>query len=171
MPPTAIIEPADLDCDNILYDRARIYELLPQRHEFSQLDSIIHIDCEAGVFAAFRDIREDEWWCRGHMPQQAIFPGVLMVEAAAQLCAFTQKMLYKGDLGVMGFGGITDAKFRESIYPPARIILVGHVDDSRARRYTCTVQAFVDGKMAFEGVIRGIALKIAPATIRQASEA
>lgn len=160
MPPAAIIEPSELDCDNVLYDRSRIYQLLPQRYEFSQLDSIVHIDIEARRFAAIRDIRDDEWWCRGHMPQQAIFPGVLMVEAAAQLSAFTQKMLYEEDQGVMGFGGITDAKFRDSIYPPARILLVAHVIDPRARRYTCAVQAFVNDTMAFEGTIRGIALKM-----------
>lgn len=160
MPPAPIIEPAELDCANILLDKAKIYELLPQRYEFSQLDAIIHIDKEARQYAAIRDIRADEWWCRGHMPQQAIFPGVLMVEAAAQLSAYTQKSLYEGDHGVMGFGGITDAKFRESIYPPAQILLVARVVDPRARRYTCAVQSFVNGSMAFEGTIRGIALKL-----------
>ncbi len=158
MPPAAIIEPAELDCDNVLLDRDKIYELLPQRYEFSQLDAIVHIDDEAMKFAAIRDITPDEWWCRGHMPQQAIFPGVLMVEAAAQLSAFTQKRVYKNHKGVMGFGGISDAKFRISVYPPSRILLVAHVVDTRMRRYTCAVQAFVDGTMAFEGVIKGIAL-------------
>ncbi|MCB9858527.1 MAG: beta-hydroxyacyl-ACP dehydratase [Phycisphaerales bacterium] len=160
MPPAAFIEPTQIDCDNVLYDRDRIYELLPQRFEFSQLDSVVHIDKDARLFAAVRDIREDEWWCRGHMPKQAIFPGVLMVEAAAQLSAFTQKMLYEDDFGIMGFGGITDAKFRESVYPPARILLIAHVVEPRTRRYTCAVQAFVNNVMAFEGTIRGIALKI-----------
>ncbi|HPF39127.1 MAG TPA: 3-hydroxyacyl-ACP dehydratase FabZ family protein [Phycisphaerae bacterium] len=160
MPPAAIIEPSDLHCDSVVYDRDRIYELLPQRFEFSQLDSIILSDVENRLFAACRDVKADEWWCRGHMPTQAIFPGVLMVEAAAQLSAFTQKMLYPNDNGIMGFGGITDAKFRESIYPPARVILVARVTDDRARRYTCHVQSFVNGSMAFEGVIRGVALKI-----------
>lgn len=160
MPPLTIMDPAALDCDNVLYDRNQIYELLPQRYEFSQLDAVILIDREEGLFAAYRDVRDDEWWCRGHMPQQAIFPGVLMLEAAAQVCAFSQKMLYPEMAGVMGFGGVTDAKFRESIYPPARIIFIGRVLDSRARRYTCAVQSFVEGRMAFEGVIRGIGLKL-----------
>lgn len=160
MPPAAIIEPAELDCDNILYDRDSIYELLPQRHEFSQLDAIVHIDKDANKFAAIRDIKPDEWWCRGHMPQQAIFPGVLMVEAAAQLSAFTQKIVYADHQGVMGFGGISDAKFRDSVYPPSRILLIAEVIDKRMRRYTCAVQAFVEGRMAFEGEIKGIALNL-----------
>ena len=61
---------------------------------------------------------------------------------------------------LMGFGGVSEAKFRESIYPPARIIFIGRVLDERMRRYTCAVQSFVEGRMAFEGVIRGIGLKM-----------
>ena len=73
MPPTKILDPASLDCENVIYSREQIYEVLPQKYEFAQLDAVIHVDSEAETFAAFRDVRADEWWCRGHMPQQAIF--------------------------------------------------------------------------------------------------
>jgi len=160
MPPAAIFSPAELSCDDPVYTREQLYQILPQQHEFSQLDGIIHADAEEMIFAAFRDVRADEWWCRGHMPNQPIFPGVLMVEAAAQLSAMAQKILYPDRMEIMGFGAINNAKFRESVFPPARIILVAQVVDSRLRRFTCGVQAFVEGRMAFEGEIRGIMLKL-----------
>ncbi|MFQ5429351.1 MAG: 3-hydroxyacyl-ACP dehydratase FabZ family protein [Phycisphaerae bacterium] len=160
MPPLPIVDPSSLDCDRVLYGREDIYDVLPQRFEFAQLDGIIHADIEAGRFAAFRDVRSDEWWCRGHMPQQPIFPGVLMVECAAQLCAFAQSLLVPKNGPVMGFGGIQDAKFRDSVYPPARLIFVGCAIDRRIRRFISEVQAFVDGRMVFEGRIAGIRLKL-----------
>ncbi|MBK8269654.1 MAG: beta-hydroxyacyl-ACP dehydratase [Planctomycetes bacterium] len=159
MPPAPILDPAALDCGKVLFSREDIYKLLPQQFEFSQLDGIIHMDNENLVYAAYRDVRPDEWWCRGHMPQQPIFPGVLMVESAAQLSAFIQQKLIP-DEGIMGFAGINDAKFRDSIFPPARIILVAHVIDKRMRKFQCLVQAFVNGRMAFEGIIAGTKLKI-----------
>lgn len=159
MPPTSIIDPDSLDCDRVLYTKEQIYEVLPQKYEFAQLDAIIHGDTEAAQFAAYRDIREDEWWCRGHMPQQPIFPGVLMVECAAQLAAFAQKILVPEGDGVMGFGGVEKGKFRDSVYPPSKLILVGRAIDLRLRKFRCEIQGFVNGRMAFECEIAGIRLK------------
>ncbi|MBX3395648.1 MAG: beta-hydroxyacyl-ACP dehydratase [Phycisphaerae bacterium] len=159
MPPPPILDAAQLDCSRILYSRDEIYEVLPQQFEFSQLDGIIYADDANMVYAAYRDVRADEWWCRGHMPQQPIFPGVLMIESAAQLSAFMQKKVAPED-GIMGFAGVYDAKFRDSIFPPNRIVLVGQVIDARVRKFQTKVQAFVRGNMAFEGIIAGTKLKL-----------
>jgi len=160
MPPAQILDPSSLDCDNVLFSREQIYAVLPQKYEFAQLDAVIHADRETLTFAAYRDVRDDEWWCRGHMPQQAIFPGVLMIECAAQLSAFAQHALLPSVEYVMGFGGIDGAKFRDSVFPPTRIIFVGRALDTRERKFSCEVQAFVEGRMAFQGRIAGIRLKI-----------
>ncbi len=160
MPPAAYCDPQTINCDELAYTREAIYQLLPQAHEMAMLDGIPLCDEENQIFAAYRDIRDDEWWCRGHMPSKAIFPGVLMIESAAQLCAFSQKMLYKDCKDVMGFGAINDGKFRDSVFPPNRVILIAKVTDPRLRCYTCGVQAFVDGRMAFECSIRGINLNL-----------
>lgn len=160
MPPVAILDPNSFDCDRPLYTREQIYAVLPQQFEFAQLDGFLHADTERGTFAAYRDVRDDEWWCRGHMPQQPIFPGVLMVESAAQICAFAEKLVFPENKHVMGFGAIDKAKFRDSVYPPARVIFVARSISERSRKFICEIQAFVAGKMAFEGRITGMRLKI-----------
>ncbi len=160
MPPTPFADPTSIRCDQPVYTREQIYQILPQQFEFSQLDGIVLADKEALLFAAYRDVRPDEWWCRGHMPQQAIFPGVLMIEAAAQLAAFAQHLLSPLPDAIMGFGGVDNAKFRDSIYPPARVVFIGRSTDTRLRRFRCEVQGFVDGTMAFEAAISGIRLKM-----------
>jgi 3-hydroxyacyl-[acyl-carrier-protein] dehydratase len=155
-----ILDPASLDCEDVLFDREQIYKTLPQKYEFAQLDAVIHADPTGETFAAYRDVRADEWWCRGHMPQQAIFPGVLMIECAAQLSAFAQLTLREMGDFVMGFGGIDAAKFRDSVFPPSRIIFIGKALDTRMRKFSCQIQAFVSDRMVFEGTITGIRLKI-----------
>ncbi|MFH1419114.1 MAG: beta-hydroxyacyl-ACP dehydratase [Planctomycetota bacterium] len=160
MPPPLIINPDELNWDRPLYTREQIYAVLPQQHEFSQLDAIICLDKESVTAAAYRDVREDEWWCRGHMPGSPIFPGVLMVESAAQLAAFMQNIIIPFDRGFMGFGGIDQVKFRSSVVPPCRILIVGHGVDYRPRRFIYDTQAFVNGTMVFEGRITGMKITL-----------
>lgn len=159
MPPSPILDPVALDPERIVYSKEQIYAVLPQKFEFAQLDGFIHADVEAATFAALRTVRDDEWWCRGHMPQQPIFPGILMIECCAQLCAFAQQLVIPDTSVAMGFGGIDKVRFRDSVYPPAQVILIARVTDARRRKFVCDVQAFAKGKMAFEGTITGIRLK------------
>ena len=156
---TSILDPNLLDCSKVLFTREQIYKILPQQYEFSQLDGIIYFDLEAGTAAGYRDVREDEWWCRGHMPGHPIFPGVLMLESAAQLAGFVQQKMMPTDEGFLAFGGVDRTKFRGSVTPPARVILLGKVVEARARRFICEIQAFSEGAMVFEGIITGLPIK------------
>ena len=159
MPPAAILNLDELDYERVIYTREQIYEALPQRHEFAQLDGIIHLDVEAGTVAGYRDVQSDEWWCRGHLPGRPIFPGVLMVECAAQLAAFASHFIQPDVGGFVAFGGIDKAKFRDSVIPPARILFSCRAVEMRTRRIICDTQAYVDRKLVFEGTITGMFLR------------
>ena len=158
MPPPTLINLDELDFNRVLYTREQIYQVLPQRHEFSQLDAIIHLDIETGIMVGYRDVRSDEWWCRSHMPGKPIFPGILMVEACAHLAAFGASVFAPDPDGFMGFGGIDEAKFRDSVVPPARIVLACRAVEVRKRRFICDAQAYVGDKTVFEGRIIGLRL-------------
>jgi 3-hydroxyacyl-[acyl-carrier-protein] dehydratase len=156
MPPSTLVNLDLIDSSRTLYDKARIYEELPQRHEFAQLDRIVYYDADERILAAVREVRADEWWCRGHIPGKPIFPGVLMVECAAQLAVFAMHRIQPGFKGFVAFGGIDNAKFRDSVTPPSTVLLVGRAVEIRPRRVVCDVQAFVEGRMVFEGRITGM---------------
>ncbi len=82
-------------------------------------------------------------------------PGVIMIEAAAQVSSFFVKKIY--DLrGFIGFAGIESAKFRGIVEPPCRLHLLGHITKFKRRKYTCSLQGFVDKTMVFETVVSGL---------------
>src|SRR5437773_2822562 len=105
MPPPYHLDPAELDLGRIVADIEAIRRINPQRFEMEQLSAIVHIDPERQVIAGYKDVGVDEFWVRGHMPGYPLLPGVLLCEAAAQLCSYyivTQGLL-QGDF--LGFGG------------------------------------------------------------------
>ena len=77
-----------IDMDNVIADAAAIRKFNPQRFEMEQLSAIVYENTETLVCAGYKDVGDDEFWVRGHMPQMPLMPGVVMLEAAAQLCSY-----------------------------------------------------------------------------------
>jgi 3-hydroxyacyl-[acyl-carrier-protein] dehydratase len=162
MPPPAILDPASLDFGQVIADRGAIESVLPQRDEFALLDAIVYEDAAGLIYAGFHDLREDDWWTRGHIPGRPLFPGVLMIEAAAQLASYIYQRL-QSDPSVpldqrrfIGFAAADEVKFRGAITPPARFIVVGHATTVKTRRFVCDTQGFIDGQMVFQAKITGM---------------
>jgi 3-hydroxyacyl-[acyl-carrier-protein] dehydratase len=146
---------SQIDLNRILITREQIYEHLPHRHEFMQLDGIIYADKPTLTAVALREVREDEFWVRGHIPGRPLLPGVLIVETAAQLAAYVAHLVMPTSKFI-GFGGIENTKFRLAVSPPARMYFVLKGIEVRPRRVVCDVQAFVNSQMAYEGRIIGM---------------
>jgi 3-hydroxyacyl-[acyl-carrier-protein] dehydratase len=58
--------------------------------------------------------------------------------------------------GFMGFGGVTDVKFRGMVVPGDRLIMVGKLKELRSRRAVGDAQGYVNGTLVFEGTITGM---------------
>lgn len=155
MPPPAILDPAQLDFSTLVADAAEIERVNPHRYEFRLLDGVVLADVETKVFAGYHDVRADAFWVRGHIPGRPILPGVLMIEAAAQAASFMYHRLFE-QAGFLGFAGVDDVKFRGTVSPPGRLVIVGRGVSARPRRFVCDTQGFVDGVMVFEGKITGM---------------
>ncbi len=155
MPSPLILDLGTIDLERVLITREQIYERLPHRYEFMMLDGIVHLDREQLLAVAVRHVREDEWWVRGHIPGRPLFPGVLMVETAAQLAAYVS-MEVQPSHRFIGFGGIDAVKFRAAISPPATLYIILKGVEIRPRRTICDVQGVVNGQMAFEARITGM---------------
>lgn len=157
MPPPVFVDPGTIDTSQIVADREEIMRHNRQRHEFMLLDAVVRFDREAGIVAGYHDIRPDAWWARGHIPERALFPGVLMIEVAAQLASYAYARLMQSGL-FLGFAGVDGVKYRGTVEPPCRFLLVGRTKSARTRRFVCETQGFVNNQMVFEGEITGMAL-------------
>lgn len=160
MAATLLMDPAALDASRVIADRAALYSRLPQRAQFMQLDGVVSLDHPAGRAVAYRDVREDEWWCAAHVPGKPLLPGVLMLESAAQLAAYMERYSQPDFEGFIGFGGVDGAKFRQTVSPPARLWLICQRVDARSRRIICYVQGVVDGVLVFEANVTGLVVPL-----------
>jgi len=155
MPPAQLFDMSNIDLTKVIYDIDSICEVNPESYEMQQLDGIIWYDKEKFLILGYKDITEKEFWVRGHIPGRPLMPGVIMIEAAAQLSSVFIKKVYAKE-GFIGFAGIDSAKFRKPVEPGSRLYMLGHITDYDRRKYTCVVQGVVNGVMVFDTVISGL---------------
>lgn len=161
MPPPLLIDTSAIDLDRVEFDRQRIYEILPHRHEFQLLDGVCYLNGPRQELIAYCDVRVDAWWVRAHIPGRPLMPGVLMLEAAAQTASVGVAVLDIRDFnsrGFLGFGGVDGCKFRDAVVPPARLYILCKGVENRARRIVSVTQGLVNGRIVFEATITGIAM-------------
>ncbi len=156
-----IIDLSLLDINKPIADIEAIRKLNPQRHEMEQLTAILYEDTVRNVCAAVKVITEDEFWCRGHMPGMPLMPGVIMLEAVAQLSSyFTQKYDLLG-ADIVGFGGVDDVKFRGLVTPGDNLILIVELlKTRRGRMCIAAFQGIVGETLVLEGTLRGIPIPV-----------
>ena len=154
MPPQYLFDISRIDLSGIAYDQEAVRAANPQRGHMEQLNGIVFADASKGQIVGFKDVGTDEFWVDGHIPGRPLFPGVLMIEAGAQLASFyTRKFV--GWTGFIGFGGVTEVKFRAPVSPGCRMYILGLKLWERHKRIQCQVQGIVEGKLVFEAAITG----------------
>src|SRR5436190_18956462 len=142
MPPPLHLDPAGLDFGRVVADLDAIRRVNPQRFEMEQLTAIVHVDPSQHIVAGYKDVSADEFWARGHMPGYPLLPGVLMCEAAAQLCPYYTMDQGLGEGDFIGFGGMENVRFRSRVRIGDRLVLVAKVTKFNRRQTTFNVQGF-----------------------------
>lgn len=156
MPPPLLFDLSQINLSgNSIFDKETIRRVNPQRFEMQQVDGILWYDKEKFLILGYKDVTESEFWVRGHIPGRPLMPGVIMIEAAAQLSSFFVKQVYNVQ-GFIGFAGIDSAKFRSVVEPGHRLYLLGHITKFKRRKYTCVVQGVVEGVMVFDAIVSGL---------------
>jgi 3-hydroxyacyl-[acyl-carrier-protein] dehydratase len=152
------LDPASIDLNHVIVDLDGIRKVNLQRFEMEQLTAIVLIDPTQHIIAGYKDVRADEFWVRGHLPNYPLFPGVLICEAAAQLCSYyiSTQGLAGGDF--IGFGGLENVRFRGQVRPGDRLLLISKVTKLHRRQTIFDVQGFVGSKRVFNGDVIGVPL-------------
>ena len=154
MPPQLLYDISKLDLSRDIFDQEAIRACNPQRGDMEHLNGIVYSLPDEGKIIGYKDVRADEFWVPGHIPGRPLLPGVLMIEAGAQLASFYTRK-YIGWKGFIGFGGADEIRFRAPVSPGCRLYIVGLKVWERHRRVCCKVQGVVNGAMVFEASILG----------------
>ncbi|RPH83644.1 MAG: beta-hydroxyacyl-ACP dehydratase [Planctomycetaceae bacterium] len=167
-----LVDPDRFDPERPIADLPAIRELNPQRYEMEQLESILYEDLEGGTCVALAKTSRDSFWIRGHMPGLPLMPGMMMIEAAAQVASyFTQRHDLLG-AEMVGFGGVDKVKFRGVVLPGDPLaVMVKLVKSRRNRMIIADFQGIIDRQLVFEGQLRGIPIPVEELKARQAQNA
>jgi 3-hydroxyacyl-[acyl-carrier-protein] dehydratase len=156
MPPELHVDPASFDLSKVIADIEAIRAFNPQRFEMEHLTAIVHIDSAQHLVVGYKDVRSDEFWVRGHLPDYPLLPGALMCEAAAQLCSYCTMAQGIPQGGFFGFGGMEHVRFRGPVRVGDRFVLIGKATRVHRRRTIFNVQGFVGSTMVFHADIIGV---------------
>lgn len=156
-----ILDPSSIDLSRVIADLDEIRRYIPQRYAMEQLTAVVHDDPDGGVVAGYRDLTDEEFWVKGHMPGMPLLPGVLICEAAAQLCTYQVQRHGAMDVNMMGFGGLDKVRFRGMVRPGDRLLLICKRLAIRPRAMIrCGFQAFVDNALVSEGELVGVSIPV-----------
>jgi 3-hydroxyacyl-[acyl-carrier-protein] dehydratase len=164
-----IVDFSEFDLDRPVAGLDDIRRINPQRFEMEQLTAIVYDNYERRICVGYKDVTNHEFWVRGHMPGMPLMPGVMICEAAAQMCSyFTQKHDLLEGAAMVGFGGMEQVRFRDPVRVGDRLVVMCEQLKVRPRAIiVCRFQAYVRENLVAEGQIKGIPLPVDALTSNQ----
>lgn len=152
-----LMDLSTIDLTKTMYTREDIARYNPHRGNMALIDSIVWETPDHKLGVARKQVRHDEFWVAGHFPDKAIMPGVLMVEAGAQLGCFLYN-IRRPDPKIVAFTRIDSVSFRSMVVPGDELILICSEVKFGRRRFISDVQGVVGNRLAFDARITGMAL-------------
>jgi len=150
---------SSIDLDQVAISAEEVGRLNPQCGAMRQLDHVIWLDNDSGRALGVKHITEGEFWVPLHIPGRPLMPGVLMIEAAAQLCSVFFLKHRTDQPRFLGFTRCDEAIFRGQVIPGESLYLLSEEVEVRPRRFVSRTQGIVDGKLVFEAKITGMVLQ------------
>jgi len=127
-----------------------ILKILPHRYPMLLVDRVTGFDLEAKTITGIKNLTFNEPMFQGHFPGKPIMPGVLQLEAVAQVGGILLNKLSDREGQVALFLGVDKARFRRMLGPGDQMLMEVKVLKLRSRMAKIHAQISVDGEVACE---------------------
>ncbi len=136
-----------------IMDIRKVMRLLPHRYPFLMVDRVIELDGEKRA-VGIKNVTINEPFFQGHYPGQPIMPGVMILEAMAQISGIllSRRLEHTGKVAVLL--SMDRVKMRRPVRPGDQLILQAETLHVRSRTGHCMCQALVGGELAAEAEIK-----------------
>lgn len=152
-----LFDVSEIDISGCCRTRKELEQWNPHRGVMASLDSLIWETPDHTRGLAIKHVREDEFWVEGHFPGRPMMPGVLQIEAGAQLACYMY-IVRKTEPSLAAFLRIENAAFRTMVKPGNDLYLLCKEVKSGARRFVSDIQGLVNGQIAFDARITGMTM-------------
>ena len=132
-----------------MLDVKQIQEILPHRYPFLLVDRILELE-EGRRAVGIKNVTINEPYFQGHFPGHPVMPGVLIIEAMAQVGAVAVLKLPEFAGKIALFAGIDKARFRRQVLPGDQLRIVAEIIKLRGNIGKAKAMAYVDGELAAE---------------------
>lgn len=127
-----------------------VLEILPHRYPFMLVDRIVEFEKGGDRIVGIKNLTFNEAFFQGHFPGNPVMPGVLQLEAMAQVAGIMLNSREGNEGKVAFFMSINNAKFRRPVVPGDQLRMEIEADRIRSRMASVKGKAFVDGELVSE---------------------
>jgi beta-hydroxyacyl-ACP dehydratase FabZ len=139
-----------------MLDINEIKKIIPHRYPFLLVDKIIECDDDSNI-VGIKSVTMNEPFFQGHFPEFPVMPGVLIVEAMAQVaCILAMRVLKKEGSASVFFTGIDGVKFRKPVVPGDVLRLELTKTKQRGELFRFDGKALVEDQVVTQGSIQAV---------------